>query len=83
MRILRVVAVLGLTAALGSCVNPRVQTNMAQTIMDMTTAVQDLQQDMADASARIDSLQGVVAHQDTLIQRLATLTQVPWPPPRD
>jgi hypothetical protein len=24
----------------------------------------------------------VVAHQDTLIDRLATLTHVPWPPPR-
>ena len=65
-----------------SCVNPRAQANMAQSVMEMGTAVQNLQQDLQDADGRIDSLRAVVAHQDTLIQRLATLTNVPWPPPR-
>ena len=68
--------------AAGSCINPRAQVNVAQAVIDMGTAVQNLQQDMQDANTRIDSLRAVVAHQDTLIDRLATLTNVPWPPPR-
>jgi hypothetical protein len=42
-----------------------------------------MQQDLQDATDRIDSLRAVVAYQDTLINRLATLTHVPWPPPRN
>ncbi|OYV72322.1 MAG: hypothetical protein B7Z72_05015 [Gemmatimonadetes bacterium 21-71-4] len=65
-----------------SCVNPRAQANMAQAVMDMGTAVQHVQQDLQTTMDTVDSLRAVVAYQDTLIQRLATLTQVPWPPPR-
>ncbi|HEX8725103.1 MAG TPA: hypothetical protein VF737_06950 [Gemmatimonadaceae bacterium] len=82
MRTLRLVVPAALLVALGSCVNPRAQANIAQAVMDMGTAVQNMQQDLQDASDRIDSLRAVVAHQDTLIDRLATLTRVPWPPPR-
>ncbi len=83
MRTYRLAVPLALLCAAGSCVDPRAQANMAQAVMDMGTAVQNLQQDLQDATDRIDSLQAVVAHQDTLIERLATLTHVPWPPPRD
>ncbi|HET7631472.1 MAG TPA: hypothetical protein VFK16_04065 [Gemmatimonadaceae bacterium] len=83
MRTHRLLAPLTLVLLLGSCVNPRTQTNMAQAVMDMGTAVQNMQQDLADATYQLDSLRAVVAYQDTLIQRLATLTHVPWPPPRD
>ena len=82
MRTLRFVAPAAVLIALGSCVNPRAQANMAQAVIDMGTAVQNMQQDLQDAADRIDSLRAVVAHQDTLIDRLATLTHVPWPPPR-
>ncbi|HEU4989954.1 MAG TPA: hypothetical protein VFT41_09235 [Gemmatimonadaceae bacterium] len=71
-----------LALAATACVNPRAQANMAQSVLEMGTAIQNMQQDLADASARIDSLRAVVAYQDTLIDRLATLTNVPWPPPR-
>lgn len=83
MRTLRIVVPVAALLTLGSCINPRAQTNMAQAVMDMGTAVQNMQQDLDDATTRLDSLQGVVAYQDTLIQRLATLTHVPWPPPRN
>ncbi|HEY5218939.1 MAG TPA: hypothetical protein VIJ16_03970 [Gemmatimonadaceae bacterium] len=83
MRPTRLFASLALAAGLSSCVNPRAQTNMAQAVMDMGTAIQNMQQDLQDATGTIDSLRAVVAHQDTLIDRLATLTHVPWPPPRD
>jgi hypothetical protein len=42
-----------------------------------------MQQDVAAMSQTIDSLRAVVAYQDTLINKLATLTNVPWPPPRN
>ncbi|MGH7668335.1 MAG: hypothetical protein ACRENQ_02485 [Gemmatimonadaceae bacterium] len=82
MRTVHLVAPVAALIALGSCVNPRAQANMAQAVIDMGTAVQNMQQDLQDATDRIDSLSAVVAHQDTLIDRLATLTRVPWPPPR-
>lgn len=82
MRPLRFVAPTAALLVLGSCVNPRAQANMAQAVIDMGTAVQNMQQDLQDATEQIDSLRAVVAHQDTLIDRLATLTHVPWPPPR-
>jgi hypothetical protein len=82
MRTLRSLAPAALLLVAGSCVNPRAQANMAQAVLDMGTAIQNMQQDLQDASQRIDSLSAVVAYQDTLIERLATLTNVPWPPPR-
>ena len=82
MRTLCFVVPAAVLCVLGSCVNPRAQANMAQAVIDMGTAVQNMQQDLQDATDRIDSLSAVVAHQDTLIDRLATLTHVPWPPPR-
>jgi hypothetical protein len=72
-----------LLLSLAACQSPRAQANMAEAVMDMGTAVQNMQQDLQDATERIDSLRAVVAYQDTLIDRLATLTHVPWPPPRN
>lgn len=82
MRIARFPGPLAALLVLGSCMSPRAQTNMAQAVMDMGTAVQNMQGDLQDALNTVDSLKAVVAYQDTLIQRLATLTHVPWPPPR-
>lgn len=83
MRIARYGAFLALVLGIGSCTDPRTQANMAQAVMEMGTSVQNMQQDLQSALDTIDSLRAVVAHQDTLIDRLATLTHVPWPPPRD
>ena len=83
MRTLRIVAPLVLVTIVAGCQSPRAQVNMAEAVMNMGTAVQNMQQDLQDATGRIDSLRAVVAYQDTLIDRLATLTHVPWPPPRN
>jgi hypothetical protein len=82
MRILRFAAPAALLLGALSCVNPQAQANMAQAVMEMGTAVQNTQQDLQTTMDTVDSLRAVVAYQDTLIQRLATLTRVPWPPPR-
>ena len=81
MRTLRFFVPLALVTIVAGCQTPRAQANMAEAVMNMGTAVQSMQQDLQDATERIDSLSAVVAHQDTLIDRLATLTHVPWPPP--
>ena len=83
MRLSRFFSPLAAALFLGSCQTPRAQANMAEAVMDMGTAVQNMQQDLQDATDRLDSLRAVVAYQDTLIDRLATLTHVPWPPPRN
>jgi hypothetical protein len=83
MRPYRLAVPVALLLAVASCQSPRAQANMAEAVMDMGTAVQNMQQDLQDATDRIDSLRAVVAYQDTLINRLATLTHVPWPPPRN
>ena len=51
-------------------------------IIDMETQFGGMQQDIQTLINSVDSLRAVVAYQDTLISRLATLTNVPWPPPR-
>ncbi len=83
MRIIRFLGPLPIVLALGSCVDPRAQASTAQAVMDMSNAVTGMQQDVQDLTGTVDSLRAVVAHQDTLIERLATLAHVPWPPPRD
>jgi hypothetical protein len=55
---------------------------MAEAVQEMETEVSSTQQDLLTVTNVVDSLRRVVAYQDTLINRLATLTNVPWPPPR-
>lgn len=83
MRIVRLLGPSAIVLALGSCVDPRAQANTAQAVMDMSNAVTGMPQDVQGLTNTLDSLRAVVAYQDTLIERLATLTHVPWPPPRN
>jgi hypothetical protein len=83
MRYLRTAARAALLLGAASCANPRTEANVAQAVMDMGTQVEHMQVDLQAAMSTVDSLRAVVAYQDTLIERLATLTRVPWPPPRN
>jgi hypothetical protein len=82
MRAFRAAAALAVAVALNSCVDPNAQARTAQAIIDMETQFGGMQQDIQTLINSVDSLRAVVAYQDTLISRLATLTNVPWPPPR-
>ena len=55
----------------GSCRDPRAEANVAQAMIDLGTQVSSMQQDYAILQSQVDSLRGVVAHQDTIITRLA------------
>jgi len=48
-------------------------------MMDVGTAVTQIQQDLGDLHNQIDSLKEVAARQDTVIRKLANLVGVPAP----
>jgi hypothetical protein len=82
MRTFRFATLLALALAPAGCVDTQGQARMAQAVLEMETEVSSTQQDLVTVTNVVDSLRRVVAYQDTLINRLATLTNVPWPPPR-
>ena len=64
---------------LASCRDPRAEANIAEAMMQVGTEVSALRQDYAALQNQVDSLRGVVARQDTLITRLASLANMPIP----
>jgi hypothetical protein len=62
---------------LGSCLNPRVQENMAQAMTEFGNEMAAMRQDVADLQNTVDSLRQVAAKQDTIIGRLTTLAGIP------
>ena len=61
---------------------PDKRETMQINLRNIFSRMQPTQQDIQTLINSVDSLRAVVAYQDTLISRLATLTNVPWPPPR-
>ena len=53
---------------------------MAQTITEMTDAVNEIRQLSYELQDRVDSLATVVVKRDTVIRQLANLAGVPIPP---
>lgn len=74
--LVRVGAAIGIVSALG-CQTPKQQAAMAQAINDAGTAVASMQQDIGDLQSSVDSLRLVVAHQDTIIAKLANIANLP------
>lgn len=53
--------------------------SVAETIVQMGDAINDLRQQNADLTTRVDSLQTALARQDTLMRRIASAAGVPVP----
>jgi hypothetical protein len=68
---------LGLAAGASGCVNPRSEAATAQALNDAATEIDGIKEDVAQVQSAVDSLREVVAHQDTVITRLAALNNVP------
>lgn len=64
---------------LASCRDPRAEANIAEAMMQVGTEVSALRQDYAVLQSQVDSLRGVVARQDSMITKLASLANVPMP----
>ena len=79
-RILQLAAICGgglALAAASACVSPRTQAATAQALNDAASEIDGLKGDVAQVQSDLDSLRQVVAHQDTVINRLAALNNVP------
>jgi predicted molibdopterin-dependent oxidoreductase YjgC len=62
-----------------SCRDPRAEANIAQAMIQVGTEMSAMRQDYAVLQNEVDSLRVVVARQDTLLTKLATLANVPLP----
>jgi hypothetical protein len=65
---------------LTGCRDPRAEANIAQAMIDVGTQLSAMQQDYAILQNELDSLRGVVARQDTIVGRLASLAGLPIGP---
>ncbi len=72
----RAVLSLALLGAAG-CITPRQQATIAQELSDAADEIGGLKSDVAQLQSDVDSLKLVVAHQDTLIRRIAAVNGVP------
>src|SRR5262249_39748882 len=80
MRTLRALALPLVALVLSSCIgNPQVEAATAQAIMDLERRMNEQNQDMQYLQQSIDSLRTVLARDDTLIDKLAVLANVPSP----
>ena len=64
---------------LAGCRDPRAEANIAQAMIDVGTQISAMQQDYAILQSEFDSLRTVVARQDTIIGRLASMAGLPIP----
>jgi hypothetical protein len=65
---------------LTACRDPRAEANIAQAMTEVGTTLSAMQQDYAILQSQVDSLRTVVAHQDTILGRLASMAGLPMPP---
>lgn len=64
---------------LAGCRDPRAEANIAQAMTEVGTTLALIQQDYSMLQSQVDSLRYVVARQDTVISRLASLAGLPMP----
>jgi hypothetical protein len=77
---MRYTLLLGAGLMLAGCRDPRAEANIAQAMIDVGTQISAMQQDYAILQHELDSLRTVVARQDTIIVRLASLAGLPIQP---
>ncbi len=69
-----------LAAGSSACRDPRAEANIAQAMIEVGTQLAALQQDYSYLQYEVDSLRQVVAKQDTIIVRLASMAGLPIAP---
>ena len=77
---MRKALVVAAAVLLSSCRDPRAEANIAQAMTDVGTQLSAMQQDYSVLQGQVDSLRGVVARQDTIIGRLASMAGLPIAP---
>lgn len=69
--------ILAVAALLDGCASPRTEANVAQALNDAANEISGLKNDLADLQGQVDSLRTSVAKQDTLIQRIMAVNNIP------
>jgi septal ring factor EnvC (AmiA/AmiB activator) len=77
MRISRSFLAAALVASAASCTNPRAEANIAQALSDAASEIGGLKNDIAQLQTDMDSLRTIVMRQDSLINRIATVNNIP------
>lgn len=77
--LMRSIGVILAALLVSSCRDPRAEANIAEAMVQVGTEMSAMRQDYAVLQNQVDSLRMVVARQDTLLTRLATLANVPLP----
>jgi hypothetical protein len=77
MPIFRSLLAAALLVSAGSCVNPRAQANIVQALGDAATEISGLKNDIAQLQTDMDSLRVIVIRQDSLINRIAAVNNIP------
>jgi hypothetical protein len=67
------------TLLLAGCRDPRAEANIAEAMTQVGAQVNGMQQDYSILQGQLDSLRIVVARQDTIIRRLASMANLPLP----
>lgn len=76
-RSLRAALSVAMVAAGASCANPRTEANVATALNDAANEINGLKNDIALLQTQVDSLKMTVMHQDTLINRIAAVNNIP------
>jgi outer membrane murein-binding lipoprotein Lpp len=77
MRTIPLVTVLCAVILAAGCTNPRDQANMITALNDAANEVNGLKGDFTALQAQVDSLQEVIAKQDTTITKMAAFVNMP------
>jgi|SRR3954467_2993532 hypothetical protein len=64
-------------AGTASCANPRTEANVALALNDAANEIGGLKNDVAQLQTQIDSLRTMVMQQDSLINRIAAVNNIP------
>ena len=73
----KLIAVLTVALLASGCRNMRADANVAEAMIQIGNEISGIQQDYSSLQFTVDSLKQVVARQDTLISRLASLAGMP------
>lgn len=73
----KVTLLLAAVLLVSGCRNMRADANVAEAMIQIGNQISGMQQDYSTLQFTVDSLRLIVARQDTLINRLATLAGMP------
>jgi hypothetical protein len=69
--------ILPMALAVAGCSNPRTEANVAQSLQDAANEISGLKNDLATLQTQIDSLRVALVKQDSIVNRIAAVNNIP------